>query len=385
MNQQNSSKSKSLFKRLAALSTIIIALVIIFFKPDGQKKQVVPMTDLYQHPLYSAYDFKPDNQTIYFGTQPLYVPTGIITAVMKRDSILVEQLAELNKNIVFYPFLKGGDINFFLGEKKLDAGVAGDMPVISAGANFETANTLIMQYGFSSIVAKKPSLTSELKGKKIGFPFGSISHYSLLKTLSLEGITEKQVKLIPMEITELTDALQSGKIYAFSAWEPTPTLALKKNAQFSILSKNISYGYLYFRGKTVDNNLNERRIIIAAAIRAINWLKNSDDNFFVGCEWNLGECKKIAAPDTLLNSRVLTKLAMQDVLGLVSLMLTNDDDLLPGGHFHREFSFLQAQGVIPSEIQWEMIKNCFDDALVHEILNDYNTNKIDQFRYRMED
>ena len=88
-----------------------------------------------------------------------------------------------------------------------------------------------------------------MKNKKIGYAFGSNAHYALLNILKAENITESEVELVPIDVTEMADALKNDKIDAFAAWEPTPALALKENPGFVTIHKKMTTGYLYYLSK----------------------------------------------------------------------------------------------------------------------------------------
>jgi hypothetical protein len=55
--------------------------------------------------------FLRDGKHLYFGAQPASVPSGVITAVMEKDSILKEELSKIGKTLIFSPFLNGPETN----------------------------------------------------------------------------------------------------------------------------------------------------------------------------------------------------------------------------------------------------------------------------------
>jgi taurine transport system substrate-binding protein len=60
-----------------------------------------------------------------------------------------------------------------------------------------------------------------LKGKKIGTPFASTAHYSLLAALQKAGVAEADVKLVDLEPPDIQAAWDRGDIDAAYVWEPT--------------------------------------------------------------------------------------------------------------------------------------------------------------------
>lgn len=66
-----------------------------------------------------------------------------------------------------------------------------------------------------------------LKGKKIGASFGTINHLYVLALLQKAGLTPNDVTLVNTPPPDMTVALLSKGIDAFSAWDPWPIVALK--------------------------------------------------------------------------------------------------------------------------------------------------------------
>ena len=66
-----------------------------------------------------------------------------------------------------------------------------------------------------------------LKGKKIATSFGTINHLYILALLEQAGLTLNDVTLVNTPPPDMTVALLSKGIDAFSAWDPWPIVALK--------------------------------------------------------------------------------------------------------------------------------------------------------------
>jgi sulfonate transport system substrate-binding protein len=72
----------------------------------------------------------------------------------------------------------------------------------------------------------KGDLTS-LKGKKIAASFGTINHLYILAVLEKAGLSPADVTLVNTPPPDMTVALLSKGIDAFSCWDPWPIVALK--------------------------------------------------------------------------------------------------------------------------------------------------------------
>ena len=86
------------------------------------------------------------------------------------------------------------------------------------------ATMALIASGSSGIV--KGDLKS-LKGKKIAASFGTINHLYALALLEKAGLTPNDVTLVNTPPPDMTVALLSKGIDAFSAWDPWPIVALK--------------------------------------------------------------------------------------------------------------------------------------------------------------
>ncbi len=85
--------------------------------------------------------------------------------------------------------------------------------------------TLALIASASSGIAKGD--LKSLKGKKIAASFGTINHLYILALLEKAGLTPADVTLVNTPPPDMTVALLSKGIDAFSCWDPVPLVALK--------------------------------------------------------------------------------------------------------------------------------------------------------------
>ncbi|MFD4412746.1 aliphatic sulfonate ABC transporter substrate-binding protein [Streptomyces sp. NPDC058476] len=128
----------------------------------------------------------------------------------------------------------------------IDLGSVGDVPPITGAAK---------EYGFK-VVAVNRSLTpsqsneniivpkgsplkslKDLKGKKIAVPQGSSAHGLALNALKSVGLTPKDVKLAFLDPAAGATAFNTGKVDAWSIWNPQSAIAVKNGAR--ILAKGL--------------------------------------------------------------------------------------------------------------------------------------------------
>ena len=364
---------------------LLIGLISLYIskKKETVISSIALTPELFDHPIYSNYEFNQDDSTINIGIQPMYLPTGIIFEVIKRDNILNRALSASGKEIEYYSFLKGADVNFFLQQKMLDGGVGGDMPALSASSSFDVVIPVIIQKGKASIVSEKPMLTNDLKGKRIAYPYGSISHYFILELLQSAEITENIVSLIPMEVSSMANALHNNEIDLFSAWEPTVTSSLKQYPEFYITYQKVTTGYLYFSRTLVQKNPEIVNHILAAVIRSISWLKSDRENLLLACEWNIMEMEKLTAEKNIINAAEIADLALQDILGYYSKysIVISDDDISVNSSLYNEYAFLTDLYEAKESRNWEQVAKGFDNDLIYEILEHPKEFHLNEYDY----
>mgnify|MGYP003830744437 CR=1 FL=1 len=360
-----------LFVMSAALATLFL----------GYVSSVCAAENAPTNPLYAAYQFDKSGKTIHFASQPLATPEGVIATVMQRDRILQKRLNAKGLKIRFYPFLKGADINEFMRRGEIDITMAGEGPSLSAAATFRIAILALAKQGASSIVARGnlPAL-DDLKGKRIAYPAGSTANIGLLIALSTVGMDERSVKLVPMEITQLTTALVSGQVDAFSAWEPTPSIALEEHRHLRTVSKFLNTGYLYANGSFLERNSFAAEEVLASYVRAVRWLRESDHNLTLAAKWS------IQTADTFLGKasgrRVATvkRITMQDLLRFGDPVLTVGD-FAQNGYLSRTFQFLQSRGMIDAAVSWETVQKSLSNVPMKKILAAPRQYQLNLFSY----
>ncbi|MBE6068144.1 MAG: aliphatic sulfonate ABC transporter substrate-binding protein [Clostridium lundense] len=174
-----------------------------------------------------------ENNTTSTGA-PKIVNIG--TQVMPNDEKIAiskkyfEEELGVKVNIIQF---EAGDIRNALVSKDIDFALLGSASAtqgIGSGIDVETIWIHEVLGEAEKLVVKKNSNINSVKdlvGKKIATPFTTTTHYSLLKALELNGISQKDVTLYDMQMPEIYAAWQRGDIDAAYAWEPTLSNLLK--------------------------------------------------------------------------------------------------------------------------------------------------------------
>jgi ABC-type nitrate/sulfonate/bicarbonate transport system substrate-binding protein len=362
-------------------SSVFLAVMFSTATVSAVQPQGAAASDLLNHPRYSKYEFERREGVVNLGTRPLHIPAGLISEAIKRDVILREQLSELGIEIRFYAFLKGDDVNFFLKRGDLSAGIAGDMPTLTAAATTDIKITNIVQLGFTSVVASEFTLMEGLRGKRIGYAFGSNAHFALLQALSGVGLKEDDVRLVPMGVDAMPEALDAGKIDAFSAWEPVPAMALKKDSDFVIIHRNLNEGFLYFSGSLSVEQPEAVHYIASAVIRAILWMQSDKKNLLKASSWCKQASEELMGKAMDVSAEELAELARKDIVGVRHPFRIPKHNIIKGGTLHREFEFLKGLNNIPKTADWNRVGESFDMSVVEDILSSPRKYRINEYDY----
>ena len=338
-------------------------------QPIGEST-VNPAPDLTGHPLYSTYTFGKTEKVIDIGTQPLWLPISHITEAMKRDRILRKALEAEGLRIAWHGFWKGADVNFFLGRGDLEVGFGGDMPALTATTKFGAVVGGVVQHGFCSIVASRPLLVGELRGKRIGYPFGSSAHYVLLDALSSAGLSESDVRLVAMDLDAMPEALARGAIDALSAWEPIAAVTLARSERAIAIHRATSSGFLYFSRSFAVQNPAAARTILAAKLRAVGWIRRERKNLDLASRWVMRAERELTGTDSPLTLEEYNKLAREDLLGLSGSMAIPKSIVSQTGPLGREFEFLKRLGKLGPEASWATVEAGFSFELRDQVLAD---------------
>lgn len=303
---------------------------------------------------FDAYGLTPDSSSVDLGVQPLGYPSGVISTVMRRDRILQKSLSEARLPLKSHPFQRGGDMVGLLGERRLDAGLLGDMPtLISASAGQVWIVGLVKQTS-TAIVSKGDAQVSGLVGKRIGYVEVSSAHHTLLQGLTSAGLDESQVKLVQIRVDDMPDALERGDIDAFAAWEPAPSLALSRNSANRIVFRGLSSDYFVIERGFVTRHPEAALQLVAGFIRAVEWLQRSQRNVEKAATWALAEAQAFSNKATGLSVAQVVAITRREILDIPSApaipMGPNSTPL------KKEFQFLSKLGKLPPGARWEQVE-----------------------------
>ncbi|TPG35172.1 glycine betaine ABC transporter substrate-binding protein [Mycolicibacterium hodleri] len=179
--------------------------------------------------------------TIRIGYQTF--PSGDL--IVKNNKWLEEALPDYN--IKWIKFDSGADINTAFIAKELDFGALGSSPVargLSAPLNipYKVAFVLDVAGDNEALVARNGSgvnTIADLRGKRVGTPFASTAHYSLLAALAQNNLSPSDVQLVDLQPQAILAAWERGDIDAAYTWLPTLD-DLRKTGKDLITSRQLA-------------------------------------------------------------------------------------------------------------------------------------------------
>lgn len=155
-----------------------------------------------------------------------YQPGHAQIVVARELGFLKEEFEKDGVTFEFEKFVSGPPIIEAFAGNRLDVGQVGDQPAIQARAN----NIDIKAIGVYGIGTKALGLVAaegsginaikDLKGKKVGFVVGSVSHQLLYIYLKSEGLKPDEVKQVNLTPADIVTAITAKNIDAAVVWEP---------------------------------------------------------------------------------------------------------------------------------------------------------------------
>ena len=309
---------------------------------------------LHAQEYFERYGLVPDSASVDLGAQPMGYPSGVISAVMARDRLLRQALEKLQQPLKTHAFRRGADMVGLLDARRLEAGLLGDMPTILAASTGSIWIVGLVKQTSTAIVAKGATRVQELRGKRMGYIEASSAHYTLLQGLASAGLDASQVKLVPVQIDAMPDALERGEIDAFAGWEPAPSIALRKDEKNRIVFRGQSSDYFVIEKAFSKRSPEAARQLVAGYLRAIGWMRLSQLNLEKAANWVLADGAAFSGrtpPSTAGQIASISRRELLDIPSAPALVFS------PGAPpLKKEFQFLSRLGKLAPAARWENVE-----------------------------
>ncbi|REK71529.1 aliphatic sulfonate ABC transporter substrate-binding protein [Paenibacillus paeoniae] len=167
-----------------------------------------------------------DGVTIKIG----YQGSGGLFGKIIEEKWFEEEFDKLGVKVEFAQFQSGPPMTEAMASGRLDTAGLGNMPIIAAqaaGIEFKViSQSLEGKNNVAIIVPKDSSIQSvqDLKGKKVAVAKGSNAFNFLYRGLAGAGLAASDLEIIPLQPDEAQPAFETGKVDAWSTWDPTISL-----------------------------------------------------------------------------------------------------------------------------------------------------------------
>lgn len=150
---------------------------------------------------------------------------------------------EMGVPIEWFRFNSGRDVNTAMASGSIDFGNVGLPPAaigIAGGmAYWGILNANVL--GDVESLAVRPGINSvkDLEGKTVVAPFGSTTHYLLMRAFTEAGVDVKKVKVLDMAPGEALASYMRGDVDAAFIWEPSLGQLVAKGAKIILTSSQM--------------------------------------------------------------------------------------------------------------------------------------------------
>jgi sulfonate transport system substrate-binding protein len=175
----------------------------------------------------------------------------------------------------------------------IDLGYVGTVPPITGAAKQFGFKIVATQHGSDptkaaeNIIVPKGSpiqTLADLKGKKIAIPQGSSAHGLALLALKSVGLTPKDVELVYLSPAAGATAFNTGKVDAWSIWNPPSAIAVKDGAR--VIAKGIPpidqvNNYYVASDKSLNDPAKRAALadVLTRIARIFNWAQANPDEY----------------------------------------------------------------------------------------------------------
>lgn len=307
---------------------------------------------------FDSYEMSSQRGVIDMGVQPMAYPLAFISSTMQRDRLLLQDLKRLGTSLKVHPFRKGNDMVALFGGGRLEWAFLGDMPTVNALVRNPTVIVGLGKRNFSSVVSRTATQIEGLRGKRIAYSPGSSSHLVLMRGLQSAGIAEAQVTLVSMEPAKMPQALDDGSVDAFSAWEPTPTIAMQRNVANRAIYRGMSTDWVVADSAFARNQPEQALAMTAAYVRALNWMRKASANLERAASWVLQDGEAFTGEPRAIAVARAMEIARKDLLDVpgAPAVPAKVDGVAP---LSREFEFLQSLGRLPASTSQQQLTQAF--------------------------
>ena len=270
---------------------------------------------------------------------------------------------EMGVPVKWFRFNSGRDINTAMASGSLDFGNVGLPPStigIAAGLKYWGILNANVLGAVESLVAR-PGVNSvkDLEGRTVIAPFGSTTHYLLLRALNDAGVDLSKVKILDMAPGEAVAAYMRGDIDAAFIWEPSLGKVVEAGGKIILTSAEMgARGAVTWDILTVQPEFASKypeivKKFIKSELRAIDyWYSMPEESAKIVAEElggiSVDDARRMMAGTELMD---MSKQLGPNILGNSKKKGASADDIVAVG------KFLLGQGRIKNAVSKETAEN----------------------------
>lgn len=195
--------------------------------------------------ILMAFAITASSANTVLATAPKKVTIGylnLVNAQLVTKSLGLVQKEMPGVKIKYVKVGGGGDMLRAIAANQLDFGGLGNPPTsigVTRGLPIQGIMVLnMLDYVEAMVVRTSAGIKSfkDLKGKTIAAPFGSTTHYLLLKALADDGIDPAKMKILDLRPNDIAVAWHRGDLDAAWFWEPNLNKAVKNGGHIFMTS-----------------------------------------------------------------------------------------------------------------------------------------------------
>ena len=166
--------------------------------------------------------------------------------VVVKDLGLLEACLP-NADVSWVQASSGGDVIKYYGAGEVDLGLMGSAPASRSASAPLNRDIDIQTIWIHDVIGDAESLivkdgaaedVAGLKGKKVGVPFSSTAHYSLLQAFADADLGPNDVEVINIDPEKMPAAWNSGELDAVWVWDPVQSELLANGGSRILSSKD---------------------------------------------------------------------------------------------------------------------------------------------------
>lgn len=286
---------------------------------------------------------------------------------------------EMGVPVKWFRFNSGRDVNTAMASGSIDFGNVGLPPAtigIASDLKYWGILNANVLGAVESLVAR-PGINSvkDLEGKTVVAPFGSTTHYALMRAFKDAGVDIKKVKLLDMSPGEALASYMRGDVDAAYIWEPSLGKIVEQGGKIILTSAEmgargaVTWDIIVVQPEFANKYPDLVKKFIKSELLAIEyWIKSPDESAKIVAE----ELGGISVQDAkrMMSGTELVDISRQlgpDFLGTSKKKGASADDIVNVGKFLIELG--RIKNPVTKEAADNFLHSEFLEAVQGEIKN----------------